>query len=81
MGREAPEPTSISPYGKPQLSARFVEFLMGLDDEWVTDPDLGLSRVSQLRALGNGVVPQQAIYAITWLLERAELNLTESTAA
>lgn len=81
MGREAPEPTSISPNGKPQLSARFVEFLMGQADGWVTDPDLGLSRVSQLRALGNGVVPQQAVYAITWLLERAELNLTERTAA
>lgn len=81
IGRPAPAPTELTPKGKHRLSAAFVEWLMGLDDEWVTDPDLGLSRVSQLRALGNGVVPQQAVYAITWLLERAELNLTERTAA
>lgn len=80
-GRKAPAPTELTVKGKHRLSAAFVEWLMGLDDEWVTDPDLGLSRVSQLRALGNGVVPQQAVYAITWLLERAELNLTERTAA
>ena len=36
---------------------------MGLPDGWVTDvPDL--SRVAQLKALGNGVVPQQAAYAL-----------------
>ncbi|WP_172170974.1 hypothetical protein [Brevibacterium sp. CT2-23B] len=80
-GRKAPAPTELTDKGKHRLSAAFVEWLMGLDDEWVTDPDLGLSRVSQLRALGNGVVPQQAVYAITWLLERADLNLTERTAA
>lgn len=34
-----------------------------------------LTRVQQLRALGNGVVTQQAVYAITWLLERAEHDL------
>ncbi len=72
LGREAPAPTSLSPKGKPQLSARFVEWLMGQSDGWVTDPNLGLSRVQQLRALGNGVVTQQAVYAITWLLKRAE---------
>lgn len=81
LGRDAPAPTELTDKGKHRLSAAFVEWLMGLDDEWVTDPDLGLSRVSQLRALGNGVVPQQAVYAITWLLERADLNLTERTAA
>lgn len=37
---------------------------------------LGLSRVQQLRALGNGVVPAQANYAITWLLERSERKET-----
>lgn len=39
---------------------------MGLPEGWVTDvPDL--SRNAQLKALGNGVVPQQAAMAL-WLL-------------
>jgi DNA (cytosine-5)-methyltransferase 1 len=32
--------------------------MMGLPDEWVTG--VPISRSVQLRALGNGVVPQQA---------------------
>ena len=44
--------------------------MMGLPAGWVTDtPDL--SRSQQLKCLGNGVVPQQASYAITALLEDA----------
>lgn len=43
---------------------------MGLPDGWVTSPDIGLSRSVALRALGNGVVPQQALSAIVGLLER-----------
>ncbi|MFT9774211.1 hypothetical protein ACMZ29_16340 [Brevibacterium casei] len=74
-GRKAPAPTELTDKGKHRLSAAFVEWLMGLADEWVTDPDLGLSRASQLRALGNGVVPQQAVYAITWLIDRAHITL------
>lgn len=72
MGRKAPAPTELTVKGKHRLSARFVEWMMGLPDGWVTDEELGLSRVQQLRALGNGVVTQQAVYAITWLLERAD---------
>lgn len=72
LGRDAPAPTELTPKSKHRLSARFVEWLMGQADGWVTDPELKLSRVQILRALGNGVVTQQAIYAITWLLERAE---------
>lgn len=72
MGREAPAPTELTAKGKHRLSARFVEFMMGQSDGWVTDEALGLSRVQQLRALGNGVVTQQAVFAIKWLLERAQ---------
>ena len=44
--------------------------MMGLPAGWVTDtPDL--SRSQQLKCLGNGVVPQQAGYAIGALLEDA----------
>lgn len=71
-GREAPAPTELSPKGKHRLSARFVEWMMGQSDGWVTDEELGLSRVQQLRALGNGVVTQQAVFAINWLLGRAQ---------
>ena len=55
--------------GKPQLSAKFVEWMMGLPDGHVTSPDLNLSREQQLRLLGNGVVPQQAALAVSSLLQ------------
>ena len=70
LGRSAPEPTEPSRTGKPQLSPAFVEWMMGLPAGWVTDPSLGLSRVQQLRLLGNGVVPQQAEFALRLMLDR-----------
>ena len=45
-----------------KLNALFVEYMMGLPKGWVTDT--GLSRAQQLKMLGNGVVPQQAEYAL-----------------
>ena len=45
-----------------KLNAEFVEYMMGLPLGWVTD--CGLSRAQQLKILGNGVVPQQAHYAL-----------------
>ncbi|MEU3198477.1 hypothetical protein [Streptomyces sp. NPDC006996] len=48
----------------------FVEWLMGLPTGHVTDVP-GLSRTAQLKALGNGVVPQQAAAALRYLLNRA----------
>jgi DNA (cytosine-5)-methyltransferase 1 len=42
--------------------------MMGLPDGWVTDPAIGISRNEQLKACGNGVVPQQAIAALTDML-------------
>ncbi len=47
--------------GTQRLSPRFVEWMMGLPDGWVTGR--GLSRPEQLKCLGNGVVPQQAAAA------------------
>lgn len=72
MGRPAPAPTELTAKGKHRLSAKFVEWMMGQSEGWVTDEELGLSRVQQLRALGNGVVAQQAVFAINWLIERAQ---------
>ena len=70
-GRAAPPPTNPPRRagGKPQLSARFVEWMMGLPEGHVTGPDLNLSRERQLRMLGNGVVPQQAALAVSSLLQ------------
>lgn len=68
LGRPAPEPTKLSETGKPQLSPAFVEWMMGLPQGWVTDVEI--SRAQQLRALGNGVVPQQGAAAITQLIGR-----------
>lgn len=48
-----------------KLNAKFVEYMMGLPEGWVTD--LNLSRSQQLKMLGNGVVPQQAYYALELL--------------
>lgn len=45
---------------------------MGLPAGHVTDPAIGLTRNEQLKALGNGVVPQQAALALTHLLTRQE---------
>jgi DNA (cytosine-5)-methyltransferase 1 len=45
-----------------KLNPKFVEYMMGLPVGWVTGLDI--SRAQQLKLLGNGVVPQQAYYAI-----------------
>ncbi len=44
--------------------------MMGLEYGHVTAVP-GLSRPAQLKALGNGVVPQQAAHALRFLLRRA----------
>jgi hypothetical protein len=65
LGRAAPQPTEPGRGGRPRLSPRFAEWMMGLPDGWVTA--LNLPRTAQLRALGNGVVPAQAELAISAL--------------
>ena len=68
LGRRAPAPTEPGRNG-PRLAPAFVEFLMGLPAGWVTDVDI--TRNAQLKALGNGVVPQQAAAAVRWLTAEA----------
>lgn len=65
IGRAAPMPWQEGKRGGRQLSARFVEWMQGLPDGWVTDV---LSRNAALHVLGNGVVPQQAEAALRLLL-------------
>ncbi|MZG20128.1 DNA (cytosine-5-)-methyltransferase [Streptomyces sp. SID5914] len=63
--RAAPRPTVP---GTRRLSAEFVEWMMmGHLTGWVTQTE-GLSRATQLRLLGNAVVPAQAAYALDVLL-------------
>jgi len=57
-----------------RLSPRFVEWMMGLPDGHVTQ--VPISRPAKLKALGNGVVPQQAELALRLLApeERPDLH-------
>lgn len=73
LTRPAPAPTEIGAKGGQRLSPRFVEWMMGLPAGHVTDPAVGLSRNEQLKACGNGVVPQQAEAALRYLLDVREL--------
>ncbi len=72
-GYLAPAPTK--PDGKdarPRLSAEFTEWMMGLEPGWITG--VGLSRKDELKACGNGVVPQQAKLALTILKARFKVE-------
>lgn len=66
VGRAPTYPVLTGAKGAPINSPRFVEWMMGLPAGWVTDVP-GLSVVDMLQMLGNGVVPQQAAYAIAKL--------------
>lgn len=70
-------PAATEPTGKGgalRLSAAFVEWMMGLPAGWVTDPAIWVNltpaaaRNAQLKACGNGVVPQQAAAGISHVL-------------
>ena len=72
IGRPAPAPTK--PDGKEgahRLSSAFTEWMMGLPEGWITE--VGLSRNAELKACGNGVVPQQAELALRFLLQGVDL--------
>lgn len=68
LGRPAPRPTDA--LGR--LSPTFVEWMQGLAAGHVTSVP-GIPRGAQLKALGNGVVPQQAAAALRLLADRARL--------
>ena len=64
----------------PRPAPEFVEWIMGLDPSWVTGPIHGLTPNQQLTALGNGVLPLQAVAAIEGLFGR-QRDLLGSNAA
>jgi DNA (cytosine-5)-methyltransferase 1 len=71
LGRPSPAPTK--PDGKDgahRLSSLFTEWLMGLPEGWVTGA--GLKRNEELKACGNGVVPQQAALALRVIFAELE---------
>jgi DNA (cytosine-5)-methyltransferase 1 len=76
LGRSAPFPTQPGRHGRPVLAPAFVEWLQELEPGWVTG--LALLRTAELRALGNGVVPQQAAHAVG--LRLADLTAVLGTA-
>ena len=63
LTRPAPEPRN----DKGRLAPSFSEWMMGLSEGWVTDVDISYS--AQLKAIGNGVCPQQAAAALRMLLQ------------
>ncbi|MGW2010932.1 DNA cytosine methyltransferase [Streptomyces nigrescens] len=69
LGRRAPWPTDV----RGRLSPVFTEWMMGLPAGWVTETP-GLTRAAMLKALGNGVVRQQAVAGIRMLHERAGIT-------
>jgi DNA (cytosine-5)-methyltransferase 1 len=72
LARPAPPPTELTGKdGGARLSPPFVEWMMGLPAGWITEVP-GITRNEALKACGNGVVPQQAVYALRILLARIE---------
>lgn len=65
LGRRAPRP--VDDLGR--LNPPFVEWMMGLPAGWVVDTP-GITRAAMLKALGNGVVRQQAVTALRLLRDR-----------
>jgi DNA (cytosine-5)-methyltransferase 1 len=69
--RPAPDPVRFDGKGgKARLNPELTEWMMGWPAGWVTASEIGLSRAEQLKACGNGVVPQQAAAAIREMLAR-----------
>ena len=73
LSRPAPAPTEPNRNGNQRLSATFAEWMMFWPAGWVTDPAIGLKRNEQLRIVGNGVVPRQAVAAFRHLLNVGEV--------
>ena len=68
LGRPAPSPTKPDGRdGAHRLSSAFTEWMMGVPEGWITG--CGLKRNEELKACGNGVVPQQAELALRILLD------------
>lgn len=80
FGYPSPSPTEVNRAGNPYLSAAFSEWMMMIPAGWVTDPTIwdgytpAAARNIQLKAIGNGVCPRQAFYAVSMLHQIASLD-------
>lgn len=70
--RAAPAPAILNEEKGPRPAPEFVEWLMGLPAGWVTGTGQGLTANQQNTALGNGVLPLQAVVALDALQAGAE---------
>ena len=71
-GHAAPAPAVLNEDRGPRPSPKFVEWLMGLPAGWITDPMGELTANQQKTALGNGVLPLQALVALRSLALRMQ---------
>jgi DNA (cytosine-5)-methyltransferase 1 len=71
-GRKAPAPALLNESAKPRPAPQFIEWVMGLPPGWVTAPEHELTDNQQITALGNGVLPLQAVQSIptSWTCRR-----------
>lgn len=67
LTRPAPDASELGPTGRGRVTVAFSEWMMGLPAGWVTDVP-GITYTEAREALGNGVVPQQAEFALRTLL-------------
>jgi DNA (cytosine-5)-methyltransferase 1 len=58
-----------------RVSAKFVEYMMGLPAGWVTDIDIPKNQ--HYKMLGNGVVPQQAYQALKTICDPIHIPHSE----
>ena len=72
---ECTSPLRQKKYGL--LNPEFVEWMMGLPKGHVTSERIALKPGPALKILGNGVVPQQAEYAIADLIRRMDSRIDE----
>lgn len=88
LTREAPYPTEPNTKGQPRLSSRFAEWMMGWPDGWVTDlinpsprhkVEGTVSRSAAMKMIGNGVVTQQAVAALSLLKASLDTHQQEGT--
>lgn len=71
--RPAPDPTRPDgKNGRHRISPLLPEWMMGYDAGWVTDV---IGREASIRACGNGVVPQQALFALRGMWTRVVSHL------
>lgn len=68
-GRAAPLAVEANRNGNPRLTAQFLEWMMGLPEGHISNPDINVPYHIQKQIIGNGVCPQQAEAALRYLLD------------